>query len=82
MTEILSSDALAGRLKTGSQQARRGLDTHLPGEYLWTPGDVAAYLNSVIEQSAGDPALLMKASRSWGLRDLRAGPDSAEVGTA
>ena len=33
------------------------------GEYLRTPEDVAAYLNAAIEESDGDPRLLMKAFR-------------------
>ena len=37
---------------------------HEASEYLRTPEDVAAYLNAAIEESDGDPRLLMKAFRN------------------
>ena len=37
---------------------------HEASEYLRTPEDVAAYLNAAIEESDGDPGLLMKAFRN------------------
>ncbi len=37
---------------------------HEASEYLRTPEDVAAYLNAAIEESNGDPRLLMKAFRN------------------
>ena len=37
---------------------------HDASEYLRTPEDVAAYLNAAIEESDGDPRLLMKAFRN------------------
>ena len=37
---------------------------HQASEYLRTPEDVAAYLNVAIEESDGDPRLLMKAFRN------------------
>ena len=36
---------------------------HEPSEHLRTPEDVAAYLNAAVEESDGDPRLLMKAFR-------------------
>ncbi len=37
---------------------------HEASEYLRTPEDVAAYLNAAVEESDGDPRLLMKAFRN------------------
>ena len=37
---------------------------HEASEYLRTPEDVASYLNAAIEESDGDPRLLMKAFRN------------------
>ena len=37
---------------------------HDASEYLRTPEDVAAYLNAAVEESDGDPRLLMKAFRN------------------
>ena len=37
---------------------------HEAAEYLRTSKDVAAYLNAAIEESDGDPRLLMKAFRN------------------
>ena len=37
---------------------------HEASEYLRTPEDVAAYLNAAIDESDGDPRLLMKAFRN------------------
>ena len=37
---------------------------HEPSEHLRTPEDVAAYLNAAIQESDGDPRLLMKAFRN------------------
>ena len=34
------------------------------GEYLRTPADVAAYQNAAMEESDGDPRLVMKALRN------------------
>ena len=38
--------------------------THEASEYLYTPEDVVAYLNAAIEESDGDPRLLMEAFRN------------------
>ena len=37
---------------------------HDASEYLRTPADVAAYPNAAMEESDGDPRLLMKALRN------------------
>ena len=37
---------------------------HEASEHLRTPEDVAAYLNAAVEESDGDPRLLMKAFRN------------------
>ena len=37
---------------------------HEASEYLRTPEDVATYLNAAIEESDGEPQLLMKAFRN------------------
>ena len=40
------------------------VNAHEASEYLQTPEQVAAYLNATIEESDGDPRLLMKAFRN------------------
>ena len=37
---------------------------HRASDYLRTPQDIAAYLNAAIEESEGDPRLLMQAFRN------------------
>ncbi len=55
------------RTPSGSRTDRKSgmpVRAHEASEYLRTPEDVAAYLNAAIEESDGDPRLLMKAFRN------------------
>ncbi|MYD88219.1 MAG: putative addiction module antidote protein [Acidobacteria bacterium] len=57
----------SGLRPTGSRTGRRSgmpVRAHDASEYLQTPADVAAYLNAAMEESDGDPRLLMKAFRN------------------
>ena len=47
-----------------AQETRMPVRAHEASEYLRTPEDVAAYLNAGVEESDGDPRLLIKAFRN------------------
>ncbi len=62
----LQSAENRARVCEGPTDRRSGMPVraHEASECLQTPEDVAAYLNAAIEESDGDPRLLMKAFRN------------------